>query len=73
MIPCNGISQQTDTIYPTVVLEDELIVFQAFAAMFCEFQCDIFLFYRSEANDLALRLARAYTQHNDIVCIDKQV
>ena len=31
----------------------------------------VFYFYRSEANDLALRLARAYTKNKDVVVVDK--
>lgn len=30
-------------------------------------------FFRTEANDLALRLARTYTKHNDTVVLDRFV
>ena len=30
-------------------------------------------FFRTEANDLALRLARTYTKHNDAVVLDRFV
>ena len=42
-----------------------------YPAIYCHAYSKIRVFFRSEANDLALRLARAHTKATDVVVLDQ--